>query len=424
MFINQSITLMRSIFRAFRDEKVTYRFATAFHGPAGVGKTQGAVQAATEEGMAIVNVRVGQLEPGDLIGIPYKEVLPSGITVMKYSIPNYLPQYMYRKDDDGKVKPILRSDGSHAIDIEALGDMVVNKDALLEMYNGDLKEVRGVVLFLDEINRVAGDDTKQAIFQLPEMYGMHTYRLPKRCCIIAAANPATNDYQTNDIDSDKAFMDRFLHIKIRPRIEDWLVWADKKKINPTLQQFYNSVPGSLFTDEGPITLKVDPSPRSGQLMHTLLEEVELPNDDTIRAEVYMGVLGDKYGPIFNRHLKENVGKIPSGEEIMVKYEKPTREIVEKALKNNSVDVLDQITRNIHQFSSNEENWAAIEEKLPVFELYIEDLVKYSREKAMALVKQLIDIKVESGRGLVEILGTSDKIYDLLQAVSAEADSQL
>lgn len=446
MYLGQAEQLLESIFEAHRDNKVTYRFATLMHGPAGVGKTQLVKQAATKLGMAAINVRVGQLEPGDLVGIPrskkrFKNEFVDGIfskaesvkgfgkivelikgwkkldnateSYMVYDLPNYLPHYL--KDDQGNV---VEKDGRKVLDIEGLGDMVQNRNELLEMFDGDLTRVKGAVIFLDEVNRVAGDDTKQAIFQLPEQYRIHTYSIPESCVIVGAANPSTNDYQVSEVDSDKAFMDRFLHFKIRPRLQDWLVWAEKAGIEPGITSFYNAQPEALFSDEGFFKLNVQPSPRSAQLLNTLLTEVELPKDDSIRKEVFMGVIGDKWGPMLDRHLKENLDKIPTGEEVIKNYPK-FQSFVKKAVKQNRVDYVDQVVRNVYSFCSNVENWDLLETNLENLEKLIKDL---RRDMRMTLVQQLVKVKVK-GRALNDIIGLSDAIYETLKADSEAADQQ-
>lgn len=418
MYIAQTEELLEAIYTAHRDNKVSYRFTTLIHGAAGIGKTQLQKFLATKLGMALINVRVGQLEPGDLIGIPYN-VRVNKVNIMEYSIPNYLPQYKY--DEHGE--PVLRKDRSHALDIERMGDIVQNRKELLEMFDGDLNEVKGAVIFLDEINRIAGDDTKQAIFQLPEQYRIHTYRVPDSCVLVAAANPSTNEYQVSDIDGDKAFMDRFMHIKMRARVEDWMAWAMGRGIHPDLISFYNEMPDALLAEEKSFNLNIHPSPRSAELIHTLLTEVDLPTDDSIRREVFMGILGDKYGPLLCNHLRENLGKVLTGSDIIEKYQvggdKGLRKLIKNAIKEKRVDYIDQVNRNVYSYLRNVENWETLEsdDNIENLEEYLKDL---SSEQRMTLVQQLIKIKIGT-RELNDILGQSDLIYETLKSDSSRSD---
>ena len=411
MYISQAEELLESIFIAHRDNKVSYRFATLIHGAAGIGKTQLMKLIATKLGMAIINVRVGQLEPGDLIGIPYN-VRVNRVNIMEYSIPNYLPQYKY----DEKDQPVLREDGTHALDLARMGDIVQNRKELTEMFGEDLIEVRGAVIFLDEINRIAGDDTKQSIFQLPEQYRIHTYKIPDGCVLVGAANPNTNEYQVSEIDGDKAFMDRFMHIKLRARLEDWMSWALKRGIDPQLVQFYNSQPSALFEQEGRYELNVHPSPRSAELLHTLLNEVDLPAEDSIRSEVFSGILGDEYGTLLYKHLRENMGKVLTGEEVILKYTE-LRKLVLTKVEEKRVDYIDQVNRNLYAYLSNRENWDALENNMENFETYLTDLPSEIR---MTLVQQLIQVRVGSEE-LNDIIGGSDPVYYTLKGDSERSD---
>lgn len=456
MYISEAEKFLESIFVAHRDNKVSYRHVPLLHGPAGIGKTQLIKLVATKLNMACINVRVGQLESADLIGIPRSKrrflsrklealfqkaeghkgfgkffEMTRGLvglftlteTFMVYDLPNFLPHYL--KDEKGEIM----MDGDRKIlDIDGLGDMVVNRKELLELNDGDLTKVQGAVIFLDEINRIAGDDMKQAIFQLPEAYKMHTYQVPESCAIVAAANPNTNDYQVSEIDQDKAFMDRFMHIKLRTRVEDFLVWGERRGLHSGLLSFYNAMPDALQKEEKGYTLNINPTPRSAELINTLLTEVELPAEDSIRREAFMGILGNEYGPMLQKHLKENINRVLTAEEIMLDYDKH-RKVIQDNVKHKRQDYLNQVWRNVYTYCSNGDNWDVIRDQIGnkdendveipgCLDKFINDLPK---EMAMTFVKQLITIKVD-GTSLNEILGDSDTIFEFLKVINKQAEA--
>ena len=104
-------------------------------GHRGVGKTAGIVQVCQEIGRRYVALRLGQMEVGDLVGIPYRNC-----EVMHWSRPSWWPL-----DDD----PLT-------------------------------------VIHCDELNRAQQEDTLQAIFQFVEppaegqLRRLHTHALHAR----------------------------------------------------------------------------------------------------------------------------------------------------------------------------------------------------------------------------------------------------
>lgn len=408
MYLNSLKNVLKQIAQGHVDNKVTYRFATNIIGPAGIGKTQLMKEVANDLGVALVNVRVGQLEPGELIGIPREET-QNGITVMKYSLPGYLPHYKH--NDDGSIA--IREDGKKILDIDRLGSMVQNRRELLKKFDGDLDKVEGCIVFFDEINRVAGDDTKQAIFQLPEQYRIHTYEIPENCCLFAASNPNTDDYQVNEIDQERAFMDRFLHLQAEPRLEDWMIWAEKRGIHEGIVSFINADPNALFVKDAYYDLGVIPSPRSFELVNTLLSEVELPKDDAILREVFSGAIGSIHANNLVNHLKENMEKAVTGEEIIKDYKKVQKKI-QKAVENNRMDYLDQVTRNLYVVLVEETNIKKlkVEENMENIERFLEDL---QPEVRMTLVQQLVQFDHVN-----EILGASDAVFEILNSDAMRA----
>ena len=142
-------------------------------GAHGIGKSQIIKQYAEENKMELVELRLGQLEPMDLIGLP-------------------------EKTKDGKT-------------------MWLKPSWFPERGNG--------ILFLDEINR-GHPDVIQAIFQLVLDRQMFTHKLPDNWKVICAANYADSQYSVNDI--DPALMDRFFHINLDFNKSSWLDWAKGK----------------------------------------------------------------------------------------------------------------------------------------------------------------------------------------------------
>lgn len=73
------------------------------------------------------------------------------------------------------------------------------------------------VIFFDEINR-ADPKTLNAVFEIIQFQSINGEKLPKLKCVIAAMNPVSEEYTTDELDA--ALMDRFdVFLKAEPEIE-------------------------------------------------------------------------------------------------------------------------------------------------------------------------------------------------------------
>ena len=164
--------------------------ATLIQGHHGVGKSQAVKQYCDENGYGFVDLRLGTQDVGDLLGLADFELDAKGNKIAtKFMRPTWFP-----------VDPASKG-----------------------------------IIFLDEINR-GRRDVLQAVFQLCLDKKIHEYALPKGWHVVAAMNPSTEDYIVTDI-SDKAFLDRFCHIKLSPSKQEWFDYAKKTKMNAELVQF-------------------------------------------------------------------------------------------------------------------------------------------------------------------------------------------
>lgn len=237
------------------------------HGLHGIGKSQSIKQYAEENGLEFIDRRLSQIESGDLLGLP--DV--SG-EVTQYKLPNWLPR-------DPKSKGIL---------------------------------------FLDEINR-ARRDVLQGVFQLVLDRQLGDYTLPAGWQVISAVNPNTDDFDVTDV-FDKALTDRFLHIKLTPTTEEFLMYA-KTKTNVS-QSYINFL--QLNEDKientklASFSLEREPSRRSS-LKAAELIDLDLPSD--LFVEGVGGLVGMTTAVAYQTWLVENDVKPFSGAEIAKKYDK-------------------------------------------------------------------------------------------------------
>lgn len=426
MYLSQLEATLKSFAISHRDNKVSRRFSTMVTGGSGIGKTEIIKKIGTDLDMAVVITHVAQLEPGELLGIPRSVEIQKGVYVQRYDLPGYLPHYKY--NEQGSVERKVFDDGIErkVIDVRLLGSKVKNRKKLEEKHGDNWHEqVKGVIIFLDEINRAVGDDTKQAIFELPGDYALHEYEVPENCIVFAAANPSTNEYQVNEMDQEKAWMDRFIHLKAEGRVEDSIAYFKKNHFEESIISFIVADEDALMEKEEFFELNVKRTPRSYEVLDNILKYVTLPEGDSYQREVFMGILGSEYGSNFTNHLKENLEFVPTSEQIITRYDS-VQSFVKEAVAENKIALINQTVRHIHAFLMDEENvlqtlWVKSGEEAHVNDVYVQNIVHYLEdlpsEIRMSLIKQVIDFDWVN-----DVLGPEDIVFDTLNEDSEDAHS--
>ncbi len=161
-------------------------------GKHGIGKSQILTEYFEEKNMKVVSLFLGQMsDPGDLIGLLNKNE-QSGKT-------EFMPPYWFPLDG----KPI--------------------------------------VLFLDELNRARGE-ILQTIMDLTLNRTLAGKKLPEGSRVISAVN-AGDEYQLTDL--DPALVSRFCVFEFCPSVSEWLLWAEKNKIDERIIRFLSENPDYL-----------------------------------------------------------------------------------------------------------------------------------------------------------------------------------
>ena len=161
-------------------------------GKHGIGKSQILKQFFEERGQKVVILFLGQMsDPGDLIGLPRLNE-ETGKT-------DFMLPYWFPTDN----KPI--------------------------------------VLFLDELNR-ARPEVLQTIMDLTLNRTLAGKSLPEGSRIISAVNDG-EEYQLTDL--DPALVSRFNIYEFKPTIQEWLIWAQKKKLDSRVIDFISENPDML-----------------------------------------------------------------------------------------------------------------------------------------------------------------------------------
>ena len=189
-------------------------------GPPGVGKSQIVAQIGARHAAPVIDIRLSQMEPSDLRGIPFR----SGNQV-EWAIPAVLP-------------------------------------------NSDRHGPRGI-LFLDEITS-APPSVSAAAYQLILDRKLGEYEVPAGWAIFAAGNRQGDRGVTYTMPAPLA--NRLSHFEVETNLDDWVLWAYRNNIDERVIAFLRFRPELLFDFDPAHNPVAFPSPRSWEFAHRSLHK--------------------------------------------------------------------------------------------------------------------------------------------------------
>lgn len=247
-------------------------------GTMGIGKSTVVRQTAEELKMDFIDVRISQLDPSDLRGLPKTDG-----EVTKWLVPNWLP-----RDKNSKG-----------------------------------------VLFFDELN-LAPPSVQSACYQLILDRRLGDYELPEHWVIISAGNRLED--KANVFDMPSPLANRFVHVELSvPTYAEWTQWAtDGRGIDSRIVSFINFKPSSLFNFNPKNKDKAFSTPRSWDFCSSLIEGEEYSKNSEFLDTLISSAVGEAVSTEFTAFLKlqrkvkaEDIIKDPSKikdiEEIDLKY---------------------------------------------------------------------------------------------------------
>lgn len=187
-------------------------------GPPGVGKSQIIAQIAGRHGVPLIDIRLSQMEPTDLRGVPFRKG-----DLVEWSVPALLPD--------------ARRHGARGI------------------------------LFLDEITS-APPTVTAAAYQLILDRRLGEYQVPAGWVIFAAGNRYGDRGVTYVMPTPLA--NRFTHYEIEAHLDDWVAWAHDSGIDERVIAFLRFRPDLLFDFNPAHSPIAFPSPRSWEYAHRAL----------------------------------------------------------------------------------------------------------------------------------------------------------
>jgi len=189
-------------------------------GPPGVGKSQMITLVAERRQVPVIDIRLSQMEPSDLRGIPFRVEQH-----VEWATPAILP------------------------DRERHGN--------------------AGILFLDEITS-APPAVSAAAYQLILDRRLGEYQVPEHWAIFAAGNRQGDRGVTYSMPAPLA--NRFSHFEVDTHLDDWVTWAYANGMDERLIAFLRFRPELLFDFDPAHNPVAFPSPRSWEFAHRALRK--------------------------------------------------------------------------------------------------------------------------------------------------------
>lgn len=268
-----------------------YHTPVMLWGPPGVGKSQMVIQIARHHDAPVIDIRLSQMEPSDLRGIPFRVN-----EFVEWAVPSMLP-------------------------------------------NADRHGSKGI-LFLDEITSAA-PSVSAAAYQLILDRRLGNYEVPPDWAIFAAGNRQGDRGVTYTMPSPLA--NRFSHFEVDVHLDDWVAWAYAQGIDERIIGFLRFRPELLFDFDPAHNPVAFPSPRSWEFSHRGLRKFEH------HPELLLGALQACVGPAAGVELQAFIASLEQmpdldailrGEDVAVPQEIDLQYAVASALVGHAIRARD------------------------------------------------------------------------------------
>ncbi len=260
---NRTVTIAEArsrLLRAFKAKRPVFLW-----GPPGVGKSELIADLTAELGGHMIDLRLGQMEPTDLRGIPF-----------------------YNKD-------LSKMDWAEPIDLptQELAD-----------------QFPIVTLFLDEMNSAA-PAVQAAGYQLILNRRLGKYVLPDNVVIVAAGNRESDKGVSYRMPTPLA--NRFVHLEVRQDFDSWFDWAVANNIHKDVVGYISFAKNDLFDFNPRSSSRAFATPRSWTFVSQFLQDEDATDAELM--DLVSGTVGDGMAVKFMAHRKV-AGQMPKPEEVL------------------------------------------------------------------------------------------------------------
>ncbi len=294
--------LLTILDREFASTEEGHHTPVMLWGPPGVGKSQIVAQIGAQHNALVIDIRLSQMEPSDLRGIPFRV----GQQV-EWAIPAILP-------------------------------------------NAQRHGPKGI-LFLDEITS-APPSVSAAAYQLILDRKLGEYEVPAGWAIFAAGNRQGDRGVTYAMPAPLA--NRLSHFEVETNLDDWVMWAYKNGIDERVIAFLRFRPELLFDFDPAHNPVAFPSPRSWEFAHRSLQK--FGNQPALLQGTMQACVGPAAGIELHAFVN-SLDKMPDLDSIIAGEDVPTPDeidlqyavaaaLVGRAIKNRDNPDAQRILGNI------------------------------------------------------------------------------
>jgi len=249
----------KSLLKAFQVKRPLFLW-----GPPGIGKSELVEGIANDLGGLMIDLRLGQMEPTDIRGIPFYN---KDIGKMDWAPPVELPD-----EETAAQYPI-------------------------------------VVLFLDELNSAA-PSVQSAAYQLILNRRIGKYKLPDNVVMVAAGNRESDKGVTYRMPTPLA--NRFIHQEMKVDFACWQEWAVNNRIHKDVVGYLSFAKQDLYDFDAKSASRAFATPRSWTFVSQLLDD---NSDDDTTMNLIAGTVGEGLAVKFMAH-KKVAGKMPNPADIL------------------------------------------------------------------------------------------------------------
>lgn len=223
--VSQAISMIAKFIRA--------RLVPMITGSPGIGKSNIVHQIAAEYGLKVIDMRLAQCDPTDLLGFP----------TVNGNKASYVP----------------------------MDTFPVEGDSIPQGYKGWL-------IFLDEMNS-APMAVQAAAYKLilDRMVGNH--KLHKNVAIVAAGNLETDNAIVQPMST--ALQSRMAHLELVVDAKEWVDWASSNGVDYRITSYINFKPDALYTFSPDHTDKTYASPRTWEFANRVLQVADASSPEAL-----------------------------------------------------------------------------------------------------------------------------------------------